>query len=121
MVTTRRFDMSDIEKQIGARITQIRLSRKLTQAQLAEKANLSVETISRMERGVTFPSLKTLENIACSLDTHLKNFFDFGKEQPRDQNFEREIAKLSAFLRTLETKEITLVYEILKVVFRKLK
>ena len=55
--------MSDIEKQIGARITELRLSRKLTQAQLAEKANLSVETISRMERGASFPSLKTLENI----------------------------------------------------------
>ena len=113
--------MSDIEKQIGARVTEIRLSRKLTQAQLAEKAHLSVETVSRMERGVSFPSLKTLENIACSLDTHLKNFFDLGKEQPRDQTFERELAKLSSFLRTLETKEITLVHEILKAVFRKLK
>ena len=32
--------MSDIEKRIGGKITEIRLSQKLTQAQLAEKVNL---------------------------------------------------------------------------------
>ncbi|KKM15467.1 hypothetical protein LCGC14_1695770, partial [marine sediment metagenome] len=63
--------MSSIEKWIGARITGVRLSRKLTQAQLAEKVDVSVETISRMERGVSFPSLRSLENIAHALDTPL--------------------------------------------------
>lgn len=113
--------MSDIERWIGAKITEIRLSRKLTQAQLAEKVNVSVETISRMERGVSFPSLKTLENIANSLNTPLKTFFEFYEHPPKNKSFERKLSKLIALLRTLSIKEITLVHEILKVVFKKLK
>jgi len=67
--------MAGIEKRIGVKITEIRLTRKLTQAQLAEKVNVSVETISRLGRGVSIPSLKTLGNIAQSLNTPLKSFF----------------------------------------------
>lgn len=113
--------MSSIEKRIGSKITEIRLSQKLTQAQLAEKVNVSVETISRMERGVSFPSLKTLENIAHSLNTPLKTFFESDEHQPKDQSFERELSKLTAFLRTLSKKEITIIHETLKVVFKKVE
>lgn len=112
--------MAGIEKLIGAKITEIRLTRKLTQAQLAEKVNVSVETISRLERGVSIPSLKTLENIAQSLNTSLKNFFEFDDRSSKNQAFERELSKLTAFLRTLSIKEITLLHEILNVVFKRL-
>ena len=112
--------MSTIEKRIGSKITEIRLSKKLTQAQLAEKLDVSVETISRMERGVSFPSLKTLENLSHALDTPLKTFFDFNEEKSKDQPFERELSKLNVFLRTLRKKDITLIHEILKFTFKKL-
>lgn len=110
-----------IEKRIGAKITEIRLTKGLTQAQLAEKVNLSVETISRMERGVSFPSLKTLENIAGSLNAPLQSFFDFDDRPSKSKAFERELSKLTAFLRTLTMKDISLIHEILPVVFKKLK
>ena len=113
--------MSDIEKRIGGKITEIRLSQKLTQAQLAEKVNLSIETISRMERGVVFPSLKTIEIIANSLNVPLKSFFDFDECPSQDKSFERELSKVVGFLRTLSKKEIMLVHKILKVVFKRLK
>ena len=113
--------MSDIEKRIGSKITEIRLSKKLTQAQLAEKLDVSVETISRMERGVSFPSLKTLENLSHALNVPLKSFFDFDEEKSKDQAFERELSKLNVFLRTLRKKDITLIHEILKTVFKKLR
>ena len=113
--------MSGIEKRIGGRITEIRLSQKLTQAQLAEKVNLSVETISRMERGVAFPSLKTIEIIAGSLNVPLKSFFEFDEHPSQDKSFERELSKLIGFLRSLRKKEITLVHKILKVVFKNVK
>lgn len=110
--------MSSIEKWIGARITGVRLSRKLTQAQLAEKVDVSVETISRMERGVSFPSLRSLENIAHALDTPLKTFFEFEEGPPKDHAFERELSKLTAFLRTMRRKDIALLYKILKVIYK---
>jgi len=112
--------MAGIEKRIGAKITEIRLTRKLTQAQLAEKVNVSVETISRLERGVSIPSLKTLENIAQSLNAPLTTFFEFDNRLSKNRAFERELSKLTAFLRTLSIKEITLILDILNVVFKRL-
>lgn len=109
--------MAGLGKKIGAKIAELRLLRKLTQAQLAEKINVSVETISRMERGVTFPSLKTIENVAKALDTPLKTFFEFDSFTPVDQTFERELAKLTAFLRTRKEDELSRIHKVLKVVF----
>ncbi|OHB69037.1 MAG: hypothetical protein A2W23_02415 [Planctomycetes bacterium RBG_16_43_13] len=110
---------SDIEKRIGAKITEIRLSKVLTQARLAEKINVSVETISRMERGVAFPSLKTVEKIAEALNVPVKTFFDFDEHKPKNQAFERELSKLVSFLRNRKIKEISMLHDILKVVFKK--
>jgi transcriptional regulator with XRE-family HTH domain len=71
-----------------------------------------------MERGVSIPSLKTLENIAQALNTPLKTFFD--AHPSKSHTFERELSKLTAFLKTLNIKEITLIHEILRAVFKKL-
>ena len=74
-----------------------------------------------MERGVAFPSLKSIEIIADSLNVPLKSFFDFDEYLSQDKSFERELSKLIAFLRTLRKKEIILVHKVLKVVFKNLR
>ena len=74
-----------------------------------------------MGRGVSFPSLKTLENLSSTLNIPLKNFFDFDEEKSKDQPFERELSKLNVFLRTLRKKDIPLIRDILKFVFKKLR
>lgn len=111
--------MSGIGKRLGSKITEIRLSQRLTQSQLAEKIDVSVETISRLERGVSLPSLKAIEKIACVLKVSLKNLFEFEGEQSRNQPSDGELAKLVGFLRTLEKKEIKLILEIVMKVCKK--
>ncbi len=106
--------MADLEKLIGSKITEFRLHKKVTQAQLAEEVNVSVETISRMERGVAFPSLKTMNKIASVLGVELKDFFNFGTGKKLDKTCEREIAKINAFLRSLSKNEISLAHKIIK-------
>ncbi len=113
--------MSAIEKRIGAKITELRLEKKQTQPQLAEKINVSVETISRLERGVNFPSLKTIEKISMVLDVPMKTFFDFGEAQPKSSSFERELSKFIAYLRTLEEKEISLIHKVSRAALKTLK
>lgn len=112
---------SDIEKQIGAKITEMRLSKYLTQSQLAEKVNVSNETISRLERGITMPSLKTLEKIAHCLEIPLSTLFEYRNTFPKDQLHERELAKCYALLKKQSLKKIILAYSILKVIFGKIK
>ena len=69
----RRFTMpAEVERLIGARIAALRKERNLTQARLAESIDVTTETISRLERGVSMPSLKTLERISNVMDVPLK-------------------------------------------------
>lgn len=49
---------------VGARLRTARLSRGLTQKQLAEALGVESITVSRWERGVTTPSLPRLRRIA---------------------------------------------------------
>ena len=109
--------VSNVERRIGGKITEARLGQGVTQAGLAEKLGLSTESISRMERGVSFPSLKTIERVAAELDVPLKQFFDFDDEPAKDNAYERELGKLNVFLRTLEMEELSNVHRILKTVF----
>lgn len=56
---------------IGSNIRDLRSARGLTQAELAEKIDVSTPFVSKVERGVKHPSLETLICIASSLGTTL--------------------------------------------------
>ena len=56
-------------KRIGARIKERRKNIKISQAQLAEKVDLSTKYISQIERGVRHLSLDAIANISIVLDT----------------------------------------------------
>jgi transcriptional regulator with XRE-family HTH domain len=110
----------DIGKQLGKRIKQIRKVARLTQESLAEKAGLSVEYISRLERGLSQPSFKTLEALAKSLNVNAKDFFDFkGTILFRDRKKEAKQKKeyidaISSSLQDMEIRELAVVYNVLK-------
>lgn len=52
---------------IAERIRLIRQKRKLSQAELAEKANTNVKSLSRYELGTSIPPADTLKNILDGL------------------------------------------------------
>lgn len=52
---------------LGAKLVVQRKRRGRTQSELAELVGVDTETISRFERGVSLPSLLTLEKISRSL------------------------------------------------------
>src|SRR5579863_9693412 len=60
------------KRQIGLRVRAYRLERKLTQEQLAEMIDRSVETISNLERGVSIPNEATLHRLATSFEVSLE-------------------------------------------------
>lgn len=53
---------------IGPRLRKARKDKKLTQAQLAEEADLSNNYISNIERGTSIPSLETFVMLCNALD-----------------------------------------------------
>lgn len=66
-----------MEEVVGSQVARLRRERQITQAQLAELIGVTTETISRLERGLTIPSLRTLARISQALHVSLKDIFDF--------------------------------------------
>lgn len=61
---------------IGHKIRDIRISKNITQKELAEAAGISNTYLSDIERMRTSPSIKTLGSIANSLGKDIKEFLD---------------------------------------------
>jgi transcriptional regulator with XRE-family HTH domain len=57
----------DAQGRLGRRIREIRKERAMSQGELAEKAGISLITISRIERGERDPHVRTLAQIARGL------------------------------------------------------
>ena len=55
-------------QKFGAFVAQCRKDKKMTQADLAAKLNVTDKAISRWERGVGFPDINTIEPLAAALD-----------------------------------------------------
>lgn len=65
-----------LQKQIGKRIKEIRLSKKLSQEDCALNCNLNRTYFGSVERGERNISIINLNKICLSLNVSLKEFFD---------------------------------------------
>ena len=77
---------------LGLKIKEVRKQRKITQEQLAEKLDLDVGYISKLEVGRNFPTIGTLEKIASVLGVELYELFQFTKGKNND--FKDEIVSI---------------------------
>jgi transcriptional regulator with XRE-family HTH domain len=79
---------NELEVAIGRQIRAFRQQRSLTVAALARESGLSAGMVSKVERGVTPPSLATLRSLAAALGVPLTSLFRHYDEQ-RDASFVR--------------------------------
>ena len=68
-------EIQEIKNNLGKNIKYFRFHRQLSQAALAEKADISVTFLSNMERGKMFPKVETLSRITKSLDVEVHELF----------------------------------------------
>ncbi len=91
---------------------KLRNARELTQEALAERSDLSVDAIRRIERGSFSPSLDTLGKLSVGLDVSLKTLF---------QGFERErtddVAEICDFLTSRSGREVKLAWRVIQAMF----
>lgn len=66
---------------IGTKIKELRIAKGLTQAELADRCELSKGFISQVERDLTSPSIATLVDILQCLGTDLPGFFSEKSEE----------------------------------------
>ena len=65
----------EIKKALGKNIKNLRLKRRFTQAELAERTEISIIYLSNIERGVKFPKPAILSQIAEGLDVEIYELF----------------------------------------------
>ena len=94
--------MHSLQKKFGARIREIRKSKKLTQEQLAEITNMDIPNLSNIERGKKFVSAQTLEKIAIALNVEEKDLFDFGHFKSKKEL----IIEITALINQFNLKEL---------------
>lgn len=108
--------MADIKKKLGVRISQLRMKAGMTQAKLAEGSDLSVDSISRIERGDRAPSLESLEKIAEALGIDPGELLNFkGKEFKALAEGPPECLELWNLLKDRKRTEIKKVFEIARI------
>lgn len=67
--------MGRLRKTFGMRLREVRLARGLTQEQLAEKLNVSLNFLNLIERGQRAPSFDTLERMSRVLRVPVADLF----------------------------------------------
>jgi transcriptional regulator with XRE-family HTH domain len=74
----------EIRSLLGRRIQFYRKQRQLSQATLAEKVDISITSLSQIERGIRYPTSETLSAIANALEVEVGELFRDG-EVPVEQ------------------------------------
>lgn len=102
--------MSSLKVKLGARIQQIRKSKKITQERLAEAIGLDTPNLSNIERGKRFVSAETLEKIIHALDVEEKDLFDFGHIKPKTEL----LNEIQILLNQANEKDLVYYYRLIK-------
>ena len=113
---------STVERSLGQRVAAFRERVALTQGELARRIGVDSMAISRLERGITTPSLRRLAEIADVLGVTLRDLFDFeGATVPKGAArgaAEAQIAGIVAALRGRPVDEIKRVAAVVKAMLK---
>lgn len=86
---------------IGARIVRCRKRLKLTQSEVAERADITNQYLSNIERAVSIPSTEVIMRLAAALDTTPDEFLVGAARQ--DGARWKNVAE---YLRTMDGKKL---------------
>jgi len=77
--------MSKIKELLGKRIRQLRKKDGLSQEMFAELIGIDPNSVSRIECGVHYPSLDTIEKIASILKVEMRDLFLFNNKESAEE------------------------------------
>ncbi len=107
-------------KDIGKRIRDLRMAMKLTQSQFAELVDLSEDSIGKVERGISVPTIETLMKTAEGLKVTLAELL--GEPQQKAEGKNKILNDFIKYLRTKSPDDIKLIHEVaIKILERKKK
>lgn len=102
----------NLKQTLGKNIKQYRQLKGLSQEELAEKLDVSQQTMSKIERGINFLTSETLEKISNILGVKISELFTFEDDTTPDEI----IDDINKYLNLLKTnpKKLAYVYKLVK-------
>ncbi|MBI5197891.1 MAG: helix-turn-helix transcriptional regulator [Nitrospirae bacterium] len=104
----------DPRKLIGNRIKELRRKKGLSQEKLSEKAEITPNYLSRVERGTENPTLDMFIRLSEALDVEMWEMFDFGHNLTH-RDLKTALNKLS---QGAEEEKLRLAIKVLRAVIR---
>lgn len=83
--TVENIKMSKFKRLLGKRIRHFRKKNDLSQEKFAELIGIDPNSVSRIECGVHFPSLDTLERISTVLKVEMRDLFIFNNKETAEE------------------------------------
>ena len=99
---------------LGKRLKSIRKSKDVTQEQLAEHTGRTAETISKIERGLVYPGVDLLLQIADFLDVSLDTLLGRGVDPSASVNKQTLTAEAMVLLARMDEERLTVAVSQLK-------
>lgn len=115
VIITYNIQMQDIRKIIGVIVRNNRKKVRMTQGDLAYKVGVDPKYISRIETGMSYPSLSVVEKIFDVLNINVINLFE--EEHGLDKN--NLIASINENLRHTSLKNIQIISDIVETITSK--
>lgn len=103
-----------IKKLFGKKIQEIRKRQKFSQEQVAEKAGISTNYLSRIECGKENPTFDMLVKLSAALKTDLSEMFDFGHHV----NAKELKSAIFDFTHSADEQTLRIIYQMLKIVYK---
>jgi len=105
----------DRTREFGEMLRTLREERKLTQEDLAELIERSVQSVSKLERGLTFPKLETLIRLSEKLNVPLRELVEvFDPAQPIDADRVPLETSILQSTRRLSLRDLEVVDRVVK-------
>ncbi len=107
-------------KKVCERIREIRKSMKLTQSQFAEIAGLSEDSVGKIERGDTVPTIDTLHKISTGLKIPVEKLLPHEKQASTDK-LNKAIEDLAVYLKTRSPDDVKFIHRLTVQILEKKK
>ncbi|PGT76788.1 helix-turn-helix domain-containing protein [Priestia megaterium] len=92
---------------IGDRIRTIRVQKRMTLSNLAEKANVTKSYLSNIERNIsTNPTIEFVEKVALALNMKPESLLDWEKDENEISSFENSFIYVKKYLLTMDDEQL---------------
>lgn len=98
---------------LGNRIRRLRISKNMSQEELAFRSDLNPAHLGQIERALKNPTIKTVEKIADSLEVPMSSLLSFhippGENDPSKTTFDVIVSRISNMTDNEQKKLLTLL------------